>query len=376
MLGATVLLLKPQLDDCRRSSDKNLELGYDGDNAACIIRESAGRLASSLVPQQSFQLASSTGGLISDHDLYILVDAARFWCEHRAWLAPHERTGLPPASYAFLDGFDTHKSALREAITADLPRMEIPQGDPSTWPLSPVLLGLPASPSTAAIAASVVDDHVLLSIHSCGQILSHEVSESAFRYALSCIEESVERRAQEVEAVQERVRTLVNTAQAQAQDDDYAYVRAVFDQLSRTVSYAEKGSSAHDNDVFGALVEGSARCYGLCGALKLALDARGIPNFIADGDKPSGRHSWNMVWVRNSWRVCDLTLMVDAREGTAGLSADPEHTGIYACLTPEHNFYAEHQYVLDENCQVLELVYSRLVSQLRSDPIQPQRSSD
>lgn len=107
----------------------------------------------------------------------------------------------------------------------------------------------------------------------------------------------------EVDAVS---RSMAEVALADANGSTGEYVKSVMRQVTEGVEYTEDASSAHSNDIYGALVLGQSRCYGYASAVKYMLDMQGIPNFIATGES-NGRHAWNMVKLDTTWYVVDAT---------------------------------------------------------------------
>lgn len=85
------------------------------------------------------------------------------------------------------------------------------------------------------------------------------------------------------------------------------YVKALATYLAETVDYISPNSSAHCNDIYGALINHESACYGFSSAMKYIMDKRGIPNFIATGYKHGVRHAWNMVDMDGTWLVVDVT---------------------------------------------------------------------
>lgn len=103
-----------------------------------------------------------------------------------------------------------------------------------------------------------------------------------------------------------RERSETMTAEAEAAADaflqtvdpaasDYDKLVAVFELLTK-VSYDDTGVST--STLWGALVDGKARCSGYSGAMQYLLTRLGVPCTSAVGDIPSGGiHQWNIVWI-------------------------------------------------------------------------------
>lgn len=97
-----------------------------------------------------------------------------------------------------------------------------------------------------------------------------------------------------------------NRAVSEANGSTAEYVKSVLCQVAEGVSYSSDSSSAHSNDIYGALVNGSSRCFGYAASVKYILDLQGVPNFIATGQMGQ-RHAWNMVNLDGVWYVVDAT---------------------------------------------------------------------
>lgn len=119
----------------------------------------------------------------------------------------------------------------------------------------------------------------------------------------------VSRQADEVaEEIDAEIRGLRERRSWMRDSDDHLYAMRVFQYLGRTTTYSDGiDDSEHENDVYGALVEGESRCYGLACAAKALLDRKGIPSFVATGSSDAGRHAVAIAWVDGRWRVIDVT---------------------------------------------------------------------
>lgn len=369
LLAASLLVLgAPLRHEISLSVERRRSFGYGSNVVWGTVRDSVSR---------SLEGNDDEGDkdLISEHDLFMLVQAALFHISRDPALGKAQATKLP-VRYSYLDGYDQDVLCTKLALAEDLPALGVPnlssEVNPlgfgadaafANWGVSPVLLGWPASPNLRTLAQQVIADDVLLSVHTAGQVVTPDVHTWDFRYALGCIREDPSTRATEIARVEERVRELSSAVARTAGDDDRAYVRAAFQLIADATSYAQgEGASVHFNDVYGALVEGSSQCYGISGALKLLLDKRGIPNYLCNGTKPSGRHTWNVVWLDGGWYVCDATLVVDAAPDEGERREDAV---TYACLTAQRNFYIEHHYVPDDDARLLQLVYEGVVSEIQ-----------
>ncbi|MDO4183209.1 MAG: YkgJ family cysteine cluster protein [Coriobacteriia bacterium] len=94
----------------------------------------------------------------------------------------------------------------------------------------------------------------------------------------------------------------------------YDYIQQCFTLLASGMVYSQGGDDGpwYANNIYGALFGGESECVGMSGAFKALMDAQGIPNFIASGQKEGSAygHAWNVVYYDGSWYVCDLTRCV------------------------------------------------------------------
>lgn len=142
---------------------------------------------------------------------------------------------------------------------------------------------------------------------------------------------------------------IADTAWEQADGSTAEYVKSVMEQITNSVFYAHDTSNTHCNDIYGALVNKSARCFGYASAVKYVLDLQGIPNFIATGST-SERHAWNMVKIDGTWLLVDATLSRSMMEN-AGASelCDCPVPWFYCLRTLDTvNHEARHPYTPEE----------------------------
>lgn len=126
--------------------------------------------------------------------------------------------------------------------------------------------------------------------------------------------------------VDAEARKIADIAYRESDGSTAEYVRSVLQQVSDSVEYTNDTSSAHCNDIYGALINGSSRCLGYSAAVKYILDLQGIPNFIATGHT-SDRHAWNMVEIDGHWLVVDAT-------ASATMTSDEGASCLEECMSP------------------------------------------
>lgn len=81
----------------------------------------------------------------------------------------------------------------------------------------------------------------------------------------------------------------------------------IYDILCHKITY--NASSAHCANVYGALVEGQAKCDGIAKAMKWAMEQAGFPCMCVDGQPYGGGigHAWNIVPADGHYYHLDLT---------------------------------------------------------------------
>lgn len=125
---------------------------------------------------------------------------------------------------------------------------------------------------------------------------------------------------------------IVNQALAEADGSTAVYIQSLLQQLADSIEYSNDPSSAHTNDIYGALVNRSSRCYGYASAMKYMLDMQEIPNFIATGEMGGDRHAWNMVDMGGTWVVVDATASVGMMTAEGVSSLEDCQSPYYYCL--------------------------------------------
>lgn len=169
-------------------------------------------------------------------------------------------------------------------------------------------------------------------------------------------------------------------------EEDYLYATWAETKLIQRCSYSDGiDDTQHDNDIYGALVEGESKCYGMSCALKAILDRRHIPSFVATGylhGDESSRHAVTVLWVEGGWHVMDATgPRRDSLPEHIGwhLASVLVHKGCYGmvvsapCLVHDFegplgemvakfdDYVDQHELVLDDRCVELMAAYESLI---------------
>jgi hypothetical protein len=115
-----------------------------------------------------------------------------------------------------------------------------------------------------------------------------------------------------------RVQQLINMAADRAIADtitndmsEYDKVLAIHDWICENVEY-EASTDDSDQDIYGALVLGKARCAGYAKAFTYLLDRVGIKSQVISGDSIdrngiSVPHAWNLIYIDNQPYYFDIT---------------------------------------------------------------------
>lgn len=126
----------------------------------------------------------------------------------------------------------------------------------------------------------------------------------------------------------------------------------IYDILCRQITY--NATSTHSANVYGALVEGQAKCDGIAKAMKWAMEDAGYPCMCVDGQPYGGGigHAWNIIPVDGHYYHLDLTSDVQSESRHEPLypaynvSADfmiaVYAPGTYFNILPEHSMAASY----------------------------------
>lgn len=215
---------------------------------------------------------------------------------------------------------------VKAAITADMEEGNV-QGASDrhvSWGALPYLM---TSGDILSIISGIYSDHPSLSVDTCGSPFG--VMSFGARYCVtSCQDESLAARGatggsdanlreitnQAVDALYQKIEAQVESERDSVhvlEGEDYLFANWLCLELGRNTTYSDDvDDTPHANDMYGALVEGESKCYGLATAAKAVLDRRGIPAFVATGEfnhNPNTRHAVAMAWIDDQWRVLDAT---------------------------------------------------------------------
>lgn len=153
--------------------------------------------------------------------------------------------------------------------------------------------------------------------------------------------------------------------------EDELYVMLLYRALGSRATYSDGiDDTAHENDIYGALVEGESKCYGMACATKALLNRRGVPSIMSSGSvggDEERRHAWVTAWLGGRWRVIDLTYAqglpapdaVDVEAGTSGRVGFGYWGG---CLVPYDEYVESRDMVVDEVCSDVMVAYERRVA--------------
>lgn len=286
-----------------------------------------------------------------------------------------ERTGNP--KYSTLLSEDELR--FYNAVTVDLQSgRRIDQTDSETWFISPV--DIPSDEECTRmteVAACAMYDNPVLSITNGGDgwSLKYQSKQTSFgcisRYFISSpISNTIGDIDMKMASAVNEAHEIFLQADEESDGDDERFVYAAYRDISANCLYADDyNDSIHHNDAYGALLEGHSKCYGLSCAMKMVLDEREIPNFIAFGTLGDEGHAWNMVFVDGNWYGCDLTTgtaltQKDYTNGTLNrdilMSGIDEMDAFYAkCMVPSDRFYEETEGLIpSELSQKLQALYA------------------
>ena len=126
----------------------------------------------------------------------------------------------------------------------------------------------------------------------------------------------------------------------------------IYDILCHQITY--NATSTHSANVYGALVEGQAKCDGIAKAMKWAMENAGFPCMCVDGHPYEGGvgHAWNIIPVDGHYYHLDLTSDVQsefhhepfypAYNVSADLMLGVYAPGIYFNIPEEHSMDASY----------------------------------
>lgn len=250
-----------------------------------------------------------------------------------------------------------------DAVSEDLVSGRyIDSENPESWFISPVEIQDDAECSSLTeVASCAMYDNPVLSVTNGGGgwSLKYWSKKSNFgyisRYFISSpISTSDGTISMKMETTKNSAHVVFEDANEESGGDTRKFVYAAYRDISANCLYSDDiDDSVHHNDAYGALVESESKCYGLSCAMKMVLDEKGIPNFVAFGTLNDEGHAWNMVHIDGEWFACDLTagaIMTKDTYADGTINRDllfseiNEIDTFYTkCLVPADDFYAPGQ---------------------------------
>lgn len=284
-------------------------------------------------------------------------------------LTPSEWRGESPAiSWSLL--CDDEASVTRAAILEDI--MEMRDADSGlglfSWPSMPYFIGRGHADDCTElirIVDGIYSDYPELSVYTNGQCVQGAIAGA--RYMLPASEnDTPEQNKAEYEEVTQRLDDIAAYCDGVTGDDDAFYITEAYRNVAEGCVYSESEDEPHENDIYGALIEGGTKCYGGSCALKALLDRRGIPSFLASGQvhgDPSQLHAWNIVWYDGGWYACDTTCAMGSKAG--------ERPGFYwGCLKPLDTYLQAEDILMDAEDEELMTAYERLLGVEAQKPLE------
>jgi len=231
-----------------------------------------------------------------------------------------------------------------------------------------------------AFVAAVYGDEPELSVYTNGQNIMNNVVIARYRLfeAGDSTPERHRLEYEEVVGVADRLHGEIEAELANGWHDesvleigeDGTYAMLAYGKLASMSTYSDDvDDSPHANDIYGALVEGETKCYGMACAMKALLNRRGIPSFIATGSlwgSEDERHAWVVIRDGGCWRVLDVTVAQgheppEGRIDVEGLLHDD--SGYWnGCLKPLDDYMGSFDATIDASCMGLMVSYEELIS--------------
>ena len=273
-----------------------------------------------------------------------------------------EVTHSVPLTYRSL--LDESKQRFYDAVVEDLVSWRyIDDANPESWFVSPIVIKDDEEcQEMTEVASCAMYDSPVLSVTNGGGgwSLKYWVKTSEFgyisRYFISSpISNADGNIGSKMETTRNSAHAVYESAESESEGDMKKFVYAAYRDISSNCLYSDdRDDTLHHNDAYGALVEGESKCYGVSCAMKMVLDEKGIPNFVAygimHGEDGDMGHAWNMVYVDGEWYACDLTAgSLLAAEDYADNTLNREilysdinemDTFYKKCMVPSDDFYA------------------------------------
>lgn len=288
---------------------------------------------------------------------------------------------LPPISWDLV--LSPEQQANRLALREDISSMDADSASGFfTWRVLPYLIeprdGSDRYAAFENLVDGVYDEEPELSVYTNGSC-SGVTLDFAKYHLMDSETDSIEKNKQEYATVTEAADRIHAETEAELEEmrrsgsipegcsDDMAYAILLYRRLSSMSDYSDDvNDTEHANDIYGALIEGESKCYGVACAAKAILGRRGIPSFMAYGSvggDDERRHAWVVTWLDGEWRVMDITY--------GQLWEMPQHPDLatameakgrwYGCLTPYDAYVRQSHMVTDEECENLMRAYEHRI---------------
>lgn len=186
--------------------------------------------------------------------------------------------------------------------------------------------------------------------------------------------DTVVRAADELDA---KIRAMLTGPECRAYVDtgrcseDELYVMLLYRELASISSYSDDiDDTPHANDIYGALIEGESKCYGVASAAKALLNRRGIPSFMASGSMDHDddrRHAWVILWIGNQWKTIDITY-AQSQDAPDTLDVDAALMGMQGywggCMRSYQEYVEQNNMKVDQQCLELMAAYEKTIGDI------------
>lgn len=294
---------------------------------------------------------------------------------------------LPPIEYGIAcDGTDRE---IRDALIDDLSSMRDASGP---WPPAWITLPRPVLPSDGEPAPrhvmdlvnGVYADYPEFSVYTDGQCVSATGFLSQWHVEGEGDGTTQEENARELRQVTERLDAVATeladatdspgyAAEREALGPDRLYAALVYRWVGSRTRYADgQDDTSHANDIYGAVMEDEAQCYGTACAMKALLERGGIPALVVTGvraDGTAGRHAWVVTRMGGRWLSLDGTGAQVLCEGDPiDLGAISDRRGRwFSFMVPLDERLEVSRLELEPMCEKVMRRYEELVEPLEQD---------
>lgn len=286
---------------------------------------------------------------------------------------------LPPIRWdlVFTDEQRANRLALKEDIS---PMAQTSSSNFFEWPVLPYPIERQGDENRYEMLAHMIDgvfdEEPELTVYTNGENLGSVVDFAKY-HLVDAEADSTEKNAMEYEAVVQAANEVHAEVEAELSElmpsglvppecsENMAYVMLLYRKLSSMSTYSDEvGDTEHNNDIYGALIEGESKCYGVACAAKAVLNRRGIPSFMGYGNAygdEERRHAWVIMWIDGGWHVLDITYgqgqpAPDVIYFPAALQSQGYWRG---CLSAYDEYIAYSHMVTDKGCEDLMRAYER-----------------